>query len=205
MSFASDPTDETIPTTPRRVHPPAAHRKHPEKIMSKPRKNAALQAEIEVLGAHPIARLLGIRPLSIDKERILAEIEITPSHMNRSGRVAGGIIMAFGDVLGARGTTLNLPPNTRTTTLESKTNFFSGGVGPTIRGESVPLHIGRTTMVWQTTITDDDGRRLAIVTQTQMVIPTQAKSADATKIVATPAKQRTRRAAKRPSRRAETK
>lgn len=153
--------------------------------MSKPRKNAALQAEIEVLGAHPIARLLGIRPLSIDKERIHAEIEITPSHMNRSGRVAGGIIMAFGDVLGARGTTLNLPPNTRTTTLESKTNFFSAGVGPTIRGESIPLHIGRTTMVWQTTITDDDGRRLAIVTQTQMVIPTHPKPADATKATAT--------------------
>jgi uncharacterized protein (TIGR00369 family) len=145
--------------------------------MSKPRKNAALQAEIEALGAHPIAQLLGIRPLSVDKERILAEIAITPSHMNRSGRVAGGIIMAFGDVLGARGTTLNLPPHTRTTTLESKTNFFSGGIGPVIRGESIPLHVGRTTMVWQTTITDDDGRRLAIVTQTQMVIPTQPKPA----------------------------
>lgn len=169
--------------------------------MSKPRKNAALQAEIEVLGAHPIARLLGIRPLSIDKERILAEIEITPSHMNRSGRVAGGIIMAFGDVLGARGTTLNLPPNTRTTTLESKTNFFSAGIGPTIRGESVPLHIGRTTMVWQTTITDDDGRRLAIVTQTQMVIPTHQKPAEPTKSVTTEPTKATRSPARKSSRR----
>lgn len=173
--------------------------------MSKPRKNAALQAEIEVLGAHPIARLLGIRPLSIDKERILAEIEITPSHMNRSGRVAGGIIMAFGDVLGARGTTLNLPPSTRTTTLESKTNFFSAGVGPTIRGESVPLHIGRTTMVWQTTITDDDGRRLAIVTQTQMVIPTHPKPAETAKPVTPEAKKATRSPARKSSRRSSPK
>ncbi|MCC7456775.1 MAG: PaaI family thioesterase [Nitrospira sp.] len=144
--------------------------------MAKPRKNVALRSEIAVLGAHPIAKLLGIRPLSVDKERILAEIPITPSHMNRSGRVAGGIIMAFGDLLGARGTSINLPPNCRTTTLESKTNFFSAGVGPVIRGEAIPLHIGRTTMVWQTTISDDDGRRLAIVTQTQMVIPTQPKT-----------------------------
>lgn len=173
--------------------------------MSKTRTNAALQAEIEVLGAHPIAKLLGIRPLSVDKERILAQIEITPSHMNRSGRVAGGIIMAFGDVLGARGTTLNLPPNTRTTTLESKTNFFSGGVGPTIRGEAVPLHIGRTTMVWQTTITDDDGRRLAIVTQTQMVIPTHPKPADAARTAATEKSKPARTVAKTPSRRRSTK
>lgn len=149
--------------------------------MARQRTSAALRSEIEVLGAHPIAKLLGIRPLSVDKERILAEIPITPSHMNRSGRVAGGIIMAFGDVLGARGTSINLPPNSRTTTLESKTNFFSGGVGPVIRGEAVPLHIGRTTMVWQTTITDDDGRRLAIVTQTQMVIPTHPKPAEPSK------------------------
>lgn len=166
--------------------------------MPKPRHNAALRSEIQVLGAHPIARLLGIRPLSVDKERILAEIPITPSHMNRSGRVAGGIIMAFGDVLGARGTSINLPPNTRTTTLESKTNFFSGGVGPVIRGEAVPLHIGRTTMVWQTTITDDDGRRLAIVTQTQMVIPTHAKPAEAAKSAA--ATEPRKRAAKKASR-----
>lgn len=149
--------------------------------MTKSRNNAALRAEIEVLGTHPIARLLGIRPLSVDKQRIVAELPIPPSHMNRSGRVAGGIIMAFGDVLGARGTSINLPPNCRTTTLESKTNFFSGGVGPVIRGEAIPLHLGRTTMVWQTTITDDDGRRLAIVTQTQMVIPTQPKSVETLK------------------------
>jgi len=143
--------------------------------MPKATTTTSTRALNDALGNHPIAKLLGIRPLSVDRERVRAEIAITDSHMNRSGRVAGGIIMAFGDVLGARGTLINLPPNTRTTTLESKTNFFSGGVGPVIRGEAIPLHMGRTTMVWQTTITDDNGRRLAIVTQTQMVIPTGPK------------------------------
>lgn len=147
--------------------------------MSKATTTASSRALNDALGNHPIAKLLGIRPLSVDRERVRAEITITDSHMNRSGRVAGGIIMAFGDVLGARGTLINLPPNTRTTTLESKTNFFSGGVGPVIRGEAIPLHIGRTTMVWQTTVTDDNGRRLAIVTQTQMVIPTGTKPSEA--------------------------
>ena len=125
---------------------------------------------------HPIARLLGIRLLSADPERILAEMTISPEHMNRSGRVAGGIMMAFADVVGARGTVVNLPPGCRTTTIESKTNFFSAGVGPVLRADAIPLHIGRTTMVWQTTITDDNGKRLAIVTQTQIVIPTPARS-----------------------------
>jgi len=140
------------------------------------------------LGDHPIAKLLGIRLLSADPERIRAEMTITPAHMNRSGRVAGGIIMAFADVIGARGTVVNLPPGCRTTTVESKTNFFTAGVGPVIRADSVPLHIGRTTMVWQTSISDDNGRRLAIVTQTQIVIPAPTKPGPATVDDKTPRK-----------------
>jgi uncharacterized protein (TIGR00369 family) len=64
----------------------------------------------------------------------------------------------------------NLPDGYRTTTLESKTNFFAAGEGPVLTGVSVPLHIGRTTNVWQTTIRNQDGRMVAIVTQTQMVL-----------------------------------
>jgi uncharacterized protein (TIGR00369 family) len=97
-------------------------------------------------------------------------------HINRTGRVNGGALMAFADVLGAAGTVANLPPGYRTGTLESKTNFFRAGAGPVLRAVSIPLHIGRTTMVWQTTIRNADRSVVAIVTQTQIVIP--AKAAD---------------------------
>jgi hypothetical protein len=55
--------------------------------------------------------------------------------------------------------------------LESKTNFFGAGQGPQLVATSVPLHIGRTTMVWQTTIANLDQSLVAIITQTQIVIP----------------------------------
>ena len=97
-------------------------------------------------------------------------MRIKPLHINRSGRVNGGAIMAFADVLGAAGTVANLKPGYHTGTLESKTNFFAAGVGPVLSAVSIPLHIGRTTMVWQTTIKNPDGRTVAIVTQTQIVI-----------------------------------
>ena len=57
-----------------------------------------------------------------------------------------------------------------TSTIESKTNFLAAGRGEELIGESLPLHIGRNTMVWQTTIRDSEGRRVAVVTQTQLVI-----------------------------------
>lgn len=119
---------------------------------------------------HGLPGALGVRLIALTRKRVTAEMPITPRHMNRSGRVNGGAIMAFADVLGAAGTIANLPPGCRTTTLESKTNFFAAGEGPALRAVSIPLHIGRTTMVWQTTITNPDGRKVAIVTQTQMVI-----------------------------------
>jgi len=117
-----------------------------------------------------MARALGVRIVSLARDKIAAEMPVAPMHMNRNGRVNGGALMAFADLLGAAGTVANLPEGYRTTTLESKTNFFAAGEGPVLTGVSVPLHIGRTTNVWQTTIRNQDGRMVAIVTQTQMVL-----------------------------------
>jgi uncharacterized protein (TIGR00369 family) len=122
-----------------------------------------------------MAHTMGVRLVSVSKKRVVAELPVADRHLNRSGRVAGGALMAFADVLGATGTVANLPPGHRTTTLESKTNFFAAGVGPVLKAVSKPLHIGRTTMVWQTTIRDSDRRLVAIVTQTQMVLPGERK------------------------------
>ena len=123
-----------------------------------------------------MANSLGVRLVSITRKRVTAELPVKPDHLNRSGRVAGGALMAFADVLGATGTVANLPPDHRTTTLESKTNFFAAGEGPVLKAVSKPLHIGRTTMVWQTTIRNADRRLVAVVTQTQMVLPRERKS-----------------------------
>lgn len=134
----------------------------------------------DVFTHHPIAQLLGIRLQSITKSRVRAELPVVAQHMNRGGRVAGGVIMTFADLLGARGTVANLPPGARTTTLESKTNFFAAGEAPLLQAVSIPLHIGRTTMVWQTTVRNADGRMVAVVTQTQMVLmPRTDKAKDA--------------------------
>ena len=130
----------------------------------------------EVIRRGGLAQTLGVNIISVTKKRVTAEMPITPSHLNRSGRVAGGALMAFADLLGATGTVANLPPDHRTTTLESKTNFFAAGEGPMLKAVAKPLHIGRTTMVWQTTIRNADRRLVAVVTQTQMVLPRPPKT-----------------------------
>ena len=118
---------------------------------------------------------LGIRLQEASPERIVGTLEVRPELCTIGKILHGGSIMAFADTLGAVGTVLNLPPAHRTTTIESKTNFFGAApLGTTVTGESTPLHRGRTTMVWQTRITGAGGRLLALVTQTQMVIAAAA-------------------------------
>lgn len=82
--------------------------------------------------------------------------------------------MAFGDTLGAVGTIGCLPKGVRTATLESKTNFIGAApIGTKVLGNSTPLHKGRTTQIWTTRITNEEGKLLAVVTQTQIILPEQ--------------------------------
>lgn len=124
-----------------------------------------------------LPRALGVKITFASKKKMLAELPVKRIVLNRNGRANGGALMAFADCVGAAGTVMNLREGYVTTTLESKTNFLGAGVGPVLKAVSIPLHVGGTTMVWQTTISNSgDGSRVAIITQTQIVIPLRKKA-----------------------------
>lgn len=117
------------------------------------------------------SRVLGLRITVADDDRVEAELEVTTALLNRNGMIHGGAIMAFADTLGGTGTFLNLADGEGTVTVESKTNFFRAvAEGQMLRAVCLPLHRGRRTQVWQTTLTGPDGKLVAQVTQTQMVL-----------------------------------
>ena len=118
-----------------------------------------------------IGQLLGIDFVSAKKDRVVAELRLEPAHQRRNGVVHGGILMALADCTGAYGAVLNLPPGHTTGTIESKTNFLRPGRGDVLRVEAVPLHVGRLTSVWRSTISRGESGRIAEVTQTQFVLP----------------------------------
>jgi 1,4-dihydroxy-2-naphthoyl-CoA hydrolase len=119
----------------------------------------------------PFAALLGIEFVSAAADRIVARMLVRDELCTRPPVLHGGAVMAFADTLGAAATLVNLPAGAGTTTIESKTNFFAPApAGSEIVGETTPLHRGRRTMVWQTRVSNPDGRLLALVTQTQLVL-----------------------------------
>ncbi|HEY2070548.1 MAG TPA: PaaI family thioesterase [Rhizomicrobium sp.] len=122
-------------------------------------------------GGQPLAKLLGVEIVEASKERVLGRLLVRPDLCTGWNTIHGGTIMGFADTLGATGAYLNLPEGAATTTIESKTNFIAPAkVGTVVTAESLPVHIGRRSSVWQTRITREDGKLVAIVTQTQMVL-----------------------------------
>jgi 1,4-dihydroxy-2-naphthoyl-CoA hydrolase len=119
----------------------------------------------------PLAKLLGIEFVSAAPEKVVARLKVRDELCTIPAVMHGGAVMAFADSLGGCATVLNLNEGAWTTTIESKTNFIGPApVGTTVTGECTPVHRGKRTMVWQTRITTAEGKLVAVVTQTQMVL-----------------------------------
>lgn len=116
--------------------------------------------------------LLGMEVTEVGPERVVGRMTVRADMCTAGSILHGGAYMAFADTLGAVATVANMPAGAHTATIESKTNFIGGAkVGSTVIGTSRPFHKGKTTQVWQTEITSEDGKLLAVVSQTQIVLP----------------------------------
>lgn len=120
----------------------------------------------------PFAELMGVSFVEADRDRVVAKMLVRPDLCTLHHTIHGGAIMAFADSVGAAATVINLPEDAKgTTTLESKTNFIGGAKEETtVTATATPVHRGRRTQVWTTRVEAVDGKLVAIVTQTQMVL-----------------------------------
>jgi uncharacterized protein (TIGR00369 family) len=122
--------------------------------------------------AMPFSKLMGVRVVEATPTVVRGELEVRADLCTAGGILHGGAIMAFADALGAIGAFLTLPEGAAgTTTIESKTNFLAAAPqGTLVTGEATAVSVGRRLSVWQTHIRRADGKSVALVTQTQMVL-----------------------------------
>ena len=76
----------------------------------------------------PFARMIGVRMIIATKERLEAELRVTPDHCTIPATMHGGAIMAFADNMGGCGAVLNMPEGMMTTTVEQD-EFPASGAG----------------------------------------------------------------------------
>ena len=131
---------------------------------------APAPALAEMVAMMPFAVVLGIELRAAAAEEVSATMAWREELCTTFGAMHGGAMMAMADSVGALCAFLNLPPGANTSTIESKTNFFRGVREGGLHATSRPLHVGRTTIVVQTDLVDDRGKRVAQVTQTQAVL-----------------------------------
>ena len=121
--------------------------------------------------AMPFAAALGVEVVSAAPEEVRARVAWDASKCTSGGALHGGVLMGLADACGGMSAYLNLPEGAAgTTTIESKTNFLRAVRSGSVNAVTRPLHAGRTTIVIDTDLFDDDGKRVARVTQTQAVL-----------------------------------
>ncbi len=118
----------------------------------------------------PFARLVGVELVSAAADEVRGRLEWAPERCTTAGVLHGGALMVLADSVGAVCAFLNIRPGEGTSTIESKTNFFRAVRSGRAEAVCRPQHVGRTTVVVQTDLRDDQGRRVAQVTQTQAVL-----------------------------------
>lgn len=122
--------------------------------------------------AMPFSRMMGVRIDHADADEVRGHLVVREELCTTGSILHGGAIMAFADALGAIGAFVTLPEGSAgTTTIESTTKFLGAApLGRTVLGVTTPVKLGRRTSVWQTRVTLEDGRDVALVTQTQLVL-----------------------------------
>jgi uncharacterized protein (TIGR00369 family) len=125
----------------------------------------------DLLATMPYARALGMAFTAAEAERVTATLDWDEGRTTLGGALHGGALMTLADACGAVCAYLNLPEGAvGTTTIESKTNLFRGVRSGSVAATASPLHAGRTTIVVQTEVRDDDGRLVSLTIQTQAVL-----------------------------------
>ena len=125
-----------------------------------------------IADAMPFSRLMGVQVDEATPERITGRLVVREDLCTTGGILHGGAAMAFAVALGAIGAFLTLPEGANgTTTIESTSKFLGAAPqGSTVVAVTEPIKVGRTLSVWQTRITLENGRDVALVTQTQLIL-----------------------------------
>ena len=119
----------------------------------------------------PFAAGLGLVLDAAEPDEVRGRLAWTPELCTTGGLLHGGALIALADSLGGICAFLNLPPGARTATTSSATVFTRAVRDGEVTAVARPLHVGRTVIVVQTDLSDQTGRRVAQVTQTQAVLP----------------------------------
>jgi len=129
-------------------------------------------AQLQEAGSEYLPGLLGIEFDGFEAGVVRARLALEQKHFAPNGYVHAAAVVALADTAAGYGCLLTLPEDgTGFTTIELKTNFLSSArPGERVSCRCEPVHLGRQTHVWDATVSDPDGRPMALFRCTQLVL-----------------------------------
>ena len=114
---------------------------------------------------------LGLEVLDSKEGWILARLEVKPHHLAINHYLHGGTIVTLADTACGFGCRISLPKGAIDfTTIELKANFLGTATEGYIQCEAKRVHAGRTTQVWDATVSNQEGKIIALFRCTQMIL-----------------------------------
>jgi 1,4-dihydroxy-2-naphthoyl-CoA hydrolase len=128
-------------------------------------------AQLNEAGNGTFPGLVGVEVDEAADGRVRARLPLRPEHLAPNGYLHAGAVITLADTACGYGCILSLPDGgIGFTTVELKTNFLRSARTGTISCEATRVHGGRTTQLWDATVSDDDGRAMALFRCTQLVL-----------------------------------
>ncbi len=128
--------------------------------------------DFHAFGEGHLPELVGLEILEAGPERLRGRLAVRSALLAPNGFLHAASIIALADTLAGYATLLNLPDGaTGFTTLELKANFLGTARAGAILGEATPSHRGRTTQVWDATVSlEESGKTIALFRCSQMIL-----------------------------------
>jgi uncharacterized protein (TIGR00369 family) len=123
------------------------------------------------LAKETLDKTLGVRYLKAEKDEVVAELAVSPRVHQPFGFLHGGATVALAESVASVGGFLNCPPGYGAFGLEINCNHIKSKREGTIRAVGRPLHVGRTTQVWEVKVYDEDEKLVAASRCTLAVVP----------------------------------
>lgn len=137
---------------------------------------STLRTDITIDSLHERQRgrlpeLIGFRAVALDQGLLRAELDIRSELLAPNGFLHAATVICLADTACGYGCLAHLPPGAKNfTTIELKSNFLGTAREGTLSVVATGVHLGRSTQIWDATVTGPDGKNTALFRCTQMVL-----------------------------------
>jgi len=114
---------------------------------------------------------LGIEFLEVGEDHLSARVPVDARTRQPYGLLHGGVSMVLAETLGSCGGAFSTPEGTRVVGLEINANHLKAATSGWVTGTARPVHLGRSTQVWQIQLVDDAGEPTCLSRLTLCVLP----------------------------------